>query len=548
MRILKSIPNWLVVGIFVIGFMLSCSTGPDYKRDSEYDTGSNSYRLPGPRGINISITQDQLFRLDWNSVKDSDGYFVGKYIYGKDTTTYEQFAVFGENATSFTDSAGISLQQYSYTVTTFIYDGDNKRRGRDSLVRYVDVEVGEIESFEYQKADESNSLGQNSLLFTIKTNPAINHDSYGRYEYKLVSDVVIEYKADEMKSFVVLDTLERTVNSTIKTIAYPDTLKRIVKKFRAKPILRSKNIQHEGPFTSELTRTVQNPYRIDLKRLDEMRVEYTISVGENRQSEASIFEGVYVYLNGTPVDTLKGDFPQTTTLSTKGYSENVEVGIGAFVNESLSNIRSKLIQVYSLTNPIITEIEGNFSNSHTIRWTHQKGRNMPDVNSFIIERRINETDVFKEIAVVDPEINEYKSTNLSGNTYEYRVRTPTSDPGYGFKTRYTNSYDVIQTAEHPKGLEEYHIISNSMIYRLSVSGSYVYDVYYYQNVVDEIDLRKADISDSIGDYLLYHAAFSEDERSVVFLMRARYNASSLVLVYDLDAGDFFYERVNIKIT
>ena len=510
--------SWWIALFVTTAFGISCSTGPDYKRDSEYDSGSDSYRSGVPETFSIAVTDDAFYRLSWSDVKNVDGYIIGRGVYSQDTTIYKKIAILEEDETSFSDSSGIREEQYVYSITTFTNNDGNVVTGRDSLVLYAQVALGEIEYFQYMEADESEEESQNRIVITTKAVHETTTAGKERYDFKLLTGVVMEYQTEGMDSFVVLDTLPVPITSSENTITISDTLRTGMKKFRVKPVLKTDNIEVKGTTGKIITRTVDNPYRISsFKRLDEILVEYTISVGDNLEQDEEIFDGAYIYIDNVLVVTLKGDFPQTTNLSTKGYSGSAEIGIRAYINDYVTQKRGKRVKIDNVMNPVISGIDGDLENVHTIKWTHQQYFNNADVHSFIVERRTGVDEPFEEIGGTGPDNFEFQSTDLTDTFYEYRVRTQTSNPSDIVSTGFTNFFRIKNRSLDDWG-REYQAISVNMKYRILESDNYVFDVYQNQNLIDEIDLHKAGISDELEDNWLSDASFSEDENFVVFLL------------------------------
>lgn len=522
-----------------------CSTGPDYKRNSEYDIKSNNYRSGTPRAFKVTLTEEALYHLSWADVDNNDGFIAGKYVYEKDSVLYKQLGITEADETSLTDSSGINDQLYSYTITSFIDEKGSKRLGRDSSSIYAEAGIGSIVSFDYSPADQNDTESRNTLDITTKTVPEANWPSDHRYEFRLITDIILEYKTHNSDSFDILDTLSVPINADDDVYHVVDTVLSPVKKFRAKPLLKTKNIDLEGKYTREINRIVSNPYRMTLNRLDESLIEYTITVPENLENEAGLFEGVYLYLNDAIVDTLKGTFPIKGTLNSSGESENIKVSFEAFTGDFITNTRSKAIDAVVLDKPLITDINGDFSGTHTVYWTHELRYQQPDVHSFIIERRDSKDGIFREIAVTDANVREYQSSNLTGDYYEYRVRTQTSEPSEVVGSRFTTSYEVSKTGEL-QSYVNYRAVSNDFVYRVKSEDNHKYQVYRYQTAIELIDLYDADFNGDLSKYMLIDASFSEDGRSVAFLLGQINGISSAAFIYNIDQHDFIYVQNYLK--
>ena len=540
---------WTLSAISIAAFLMSCSTGPDYKRDSEYDTGSNKYRAAVPTEFSVSVTEKGFYQISWEDVENNDGFIVERYENLIDTTLYNKLAMLGPDETSFTDSSGVGDNPYFYVINSFTNHRKSIRKGRDSLYFHAEAQVAEIESIEYEPIP---SDGSHKNRITIKTRSetkfAINSRQGTddiRLEFQLNTGVIVEVENDD-NSFDVVDTLWTDMSKANEILIFEDTVNRPVKTFRAKPILMKENVHEVGDYTMEVEYTVENPFRITLNRLDEIIVGYSVSVGEHLQQDATVYDGVYVFLNDVAVDTLRGDFPQTAKLNTKGMAGKADVNIRAFVQDYTSDEISEEIDVYTLSEPVITTVYGELNNQHTITWFHEASSPNFKANSFIIERRAGETGSFEQIAVVDADVREYVSANLSGEFYQYRVSTQTSNPGSIAGARYSNrSFEVVKTAENDIG-EDYLTVSNDLTYRLAKVNESVFDLYEYQNKMQQIDLNDAELSPDLRKYVFIDASFSENGNVIVFLLREKYRIPAVVYLYDIETQDFIYVRTNLK--
>lgn len=534
--------------MFVLSaFGSSCSTGPDYERDNEYDAGSNNFRSGTANSFSISVTEDAFYQLSWSDVNNNDGFIVGRSVFSKDTTIYERIATLGAYEQSFVDSSGISEKRYAYSVTSFTINDGEQRMGRDSIIAYARTSIGEIDSFEYMEADATSDESKPWLKISTKAVHESSTQDEKSYNFQLLNDVVVEYETEETDSYVVLDTLPVPIKSNVHTFSIPDTLKNGLKKYRVTSLLHTDNIQLEKRHPKTIQRVVDNPYNLSVRRLDEIIVEYTVTVADNMEQEEAIFDGVMIYVNDVVVDTLTGDFPQTATLSTKEYTKFVEVSIRAYIYDYVTGKRGERIDIDHVRSPDISSIEGDLSSEHTLTWTHQQYYWNPDVHSFIVERRTGEDEQFEEVAVTDPDVLEYKSSGLADSFYEYRVRTQISDPSEVVSTSFTNTFSVTNIREH-NVWSEYVAISNSMRYRLVEGDNYVFDVYQNQNQIDEINLHNADFSDELNDYAIADVSFSEDEKFVVFLLMRKFGDKASIIVYDSELNDFVYVKEDLKTT
>ncbi|NLK87154.1 MAG: hypothetical protein GX279_06655 [Clostridiaceae bacterium] len=78
-----------------------------------------NYYLEAPSNLTISVDADQNVNLSWqDNSADETGFEIWRYTYGK--STYSQYAIVGQNATSFKDVNVEKGAQYMYLVRAYV--------------------------------------------------------------------------------------------------------------------------------------------------------------------------------------------------------------------------------------------------------------------------------------------------------------------------------------------------------------------------------------------------------------------------------------------
>lgn len=97
--------------ILIVGFVLSCSTGPEFERTNENDPGSPNF-VPDIRNFSATINPDKTVSLNWTDDSDFKAGFIISKSFGSDTSFFV-IDTLPDNSNSYIDvSKKLDLDTY----------------------------------------------------------------------------------------------------------------------------------------------------------------------------------------------------------------------------------------------------------------------------------------------------------------------------------------------------------------------------------------------------------------------------------------------------
>lgn len=386
--------------ILITGFVLSCSTGPEFERDNMNDPENGQF-TPDVGNLTLSIDSSKNVTLIWNDISDfEDGFIIQKSYENKES--FFDLDTLPANSSRYIDSTKKLAVDTFYRVRSF-------SESSDSL---GSTEVNRLDLNPLESISVPDVTG-NQVSITWKTNSTGYADSF-----------LIEKMSDN-GNWVLLDTVKTSVSS----YSYVETDSIYYLKIRIIALLDDPvNSNNEiGALKKDIA--INFPTELQIKPIFEDSVLIT-------WKDNSTFETEFIFkhsVNGLEkVHNLNSNSEYFQTKINPSKNSHT-FSIFAKNNEKTSKILSTSKIIVSDKPSGFDFKQGNNSQLE-FSWFQQ------DVltSSIIVERAVNLSNNFIEISTINNDTKNFVDTNIDiGTTYTYKIRSLTSD--------YSNSITVRNT-------------------------------------------------------------------------------------------------------
>ncbi|MBO6620588.1 MAG: hypothetical protein JJ927_12105 [Balneola sp.] len=425
----------------ITGFVLSCSTGPEFERDNENDPGSNSFLPDSPEqsGANIYINSARDVILSW---ADSSS-FIDGYMVKKKYSNSDEFLVIDtldSNQFQYVDRSPMISSETHYQVVSYSI--------RNGAINQSDNPL--VFDLTFEPVSDLNLIISNNNEATL-TWSFSNRDTIGT---KYFDAFIVEInKSSINQNWEVLDTLRRSdFSSNSASFSVPSDLFQINLRISQKPLiddinplfLSTKNFKKDYKFPTSVTSSLIN------------EIEFNLTW----QNPISDFDKILIFNNSEVIDTVVGTV-NTHTFSFKGNNRTYRsFGVQLVKNENYSKlvyVNGPGIPVF-VEEPEIQRVESISESDLKLFWKSYSGNSNGIEKSFIIERNDSFNSFFSIIDTVNGNQFSYTDTNVDKSlSYSYRIRSILSNPSNQVDISYEKTLKVntISEFEYPGWYHEF---------------------------------------------------------------------------------------------
>lgn len=152
--------------VLITGFVLSCSTGPEFERDNENDPNSSTFSPNPPSGAHFSFTNDTLININWiDNTKFETEYVIKKRV---GDNFDEIISTLKPDVESYTDTS----KEFGFS-TTYIVVAKKNDSSSDSLM--IDINFGSLQNLASSLKTRINS--SNELEINLTWNDNIHYEN-----------------------------------------------------------------------------------------------------------------------------------------------------------------------------------------------------------------------------------------------------------------------------------------------------------------------------------------------------------------------------------
>ncbi|MEQ9312086.1 MAG: fibronectin type III domain-containing protein [Cytophagales bacterium] len=423
--------------ILITGFVLSCSTGPEFERDNLNDPESNRFIPDSPSSNNskalIFINEQKEVVLKWPDAKYESGYILKKKL--SDFSKYIEIARLDSNTTTFTDDSKELTLSTNYQVSSFSIKGDSLNISNSPLtipLRFDSIQKSNL-------IIKQNNQVQLSWEFS-------NRDSIG---VRYFDGFLIEINRSSIHgdNWEVLDTLKRTEfeNKSSTNLTVPSEI------FD----LRLRVSQLVIPNKNETHKIYSKTFREDYKAPSFVRGNQfnEVDFSVNWNSPFSNYDKVIIKSwHDQSADTIKKptlDYYKFTKYGTNNSYRRFGIQLVKGNNFSKTVYMSDKIGFpVFVSEPEIQRIEPVSETTMELSWEPYGGNQEGIEKKFYIERKeLNESE-FSVLDSVDGSQLSYTDTNLDpSKTYTYKVKSVLSNYSNERNVEYKTTINTLSIEE-----------------------------------------------------------------------------------------------------
>ncbi|MEQ9092023.1 MAG: fibronectin type III domain-containing protein [Balneola sp.] len=483
--------------ILITGFVLSCSTGPEFERDNMNDPESNRFIPDSPSSNNskalIFINEQKEVIIKWPDAKYESGYIVKKKL--SDFSKYIEIARLDSNTTTFTDDSKELTLSTNYQVSSFSRKGDSLNISNSPLtipLRFDPIQKSNL-------SIKTNNQVQFSWEFS-------NRDSIGvRYFDGFLIEINKSSIHDD--NWEVLDTLKRNEfeNNSSISLTVPSEI------FD----LRLRVSQLVIPNKNEIHKIYSKTFREDYKAPSFVRGNQfnEVDFSVNWNSPFSNYDKVIIKSwYDQSADTIKK--PTLNYYKFTKYGPNNSYrrfGIQLVKGDNFSKavyMSDKIGFPVFVREPEIQRIEPVSETTIELFWERYSGNQEGIEKKFYIEKKELSESEFSVLDSVDGSQLSYTDTNLDiSKSYSYRVKSvisiPSNEVDIGF--RKTLSLNEISEYEFPGWKPEFSdsgILEARYDYKKKTLYIYNKNLSSYDMITFDINIPNYARASSLTEYEL----------------------------------------------
>ncbi|XWN37772.1 MAG: fibronectin type III domain-containing protein [Balneola sp.] len=416
--------------ILITGFVLSCSTGPEFERDNENDPESKDFIPDSPDEkdpmSNIYINQNRDVILKWSDSKFETGYIISKQ-YSKNSD-FVEIARLDSGQTKFIDTSGKISTATNYKIASFVSKNDSITISNNPLILPLRFEP--IDNYHF-------NTGNLNLDFSWRFS---RRDSMG---VRYFDGFLIEINKSSIhdSEWEALDTLEykELSNELVTLTNIPRDIFEL--RIRVSQIIFDHEDQISTISTSNFRSAFQAPSNVRLTSINE--IDFTI----DWNSPIKNYD-IAILSSGNAIDTFYNPNPPYQ-FSYLGNNNNYHrVDIKLIKDDNISKaVSSNQVPVF-VREPTITQIEPISETSLKIFWEPYSGNQEGIEKNFYIERKELNDSEFSVLDSVDGSQFSYTDNNLDpSKTYTYRLKSVLSNHSNERSVEYKTTINTLSIDE-----------------------------------------------------------------------------------------------------
>lgn len=418
--------------ILIVGFELSCSTGPEFERTNENDPISNNFKPDSPKSntSNIYVNNEKQVVLSWPDARFEEGYILKKRI--NNDNQFLEIARLDSNVTSYTDSSKILSTSTQYELLSYSIREDSINISSNPLK--FSLTFDPISNFYLStKPDNEGTISWNFS----------NRDSIGT---RYFDAILIEINKSSLNdNWQIIDTLKRAQFDTKSSasFSFPDNLFDLRIRISQIPVLNE--LDNTSIKTSTFRENYNSPTNVSASIINE--VDFTIDWDSPFQN----YDRALLKEGSTIIDTIY-NFSSPYEFTYKGENNRYRYfGIQLVKDENFSKtvyIGNSDIPVF-VTKPAITRVEPISETSLKLFWEPFTGNQENIEKKFIIERKKETENSFSILDSVDKNNTSYIHDDLEKNSsYNFRIRSVISAPSKEATFGYRTTLDLNEVTEY----------------------------------------------------------------------------------------------------
>ncbi|MFY0696297.1 MAG: hypothetical protein JXR11_00435 [Balneola sp.] len=467
--------------ILITGFVLSCSTGPEFERDNLNDPESGQFS-PDVGNLALSIDSSKDVTLIWNDISDfEDGFIIQKSY---------------ENKESFFDLDTLPANSSRYIDST-------KKLAVDTFYR--------VRSF----SESSDSLGSSKVeqlildpLKSIRVPDAPGNKisiSWENNDYGYVDAYMIQKRVTG-EQWNVVDT----VASSVSNYSYTELENIFFINIKITPLIldyKNELVNLNSGIDEQIELNYPTNFNVVNTYEDEVKFSWT------RNSIFKTNFKIEHYINNELIEEFRilNDSVSLQTLIKPSNNQHTYV-LSAFIENKTSKKISRSKSNTS-TPPYNFKIETADNNSIKLTWSYYIDSNARNI---VVERSINDKFSFEPYKYLPTSARQFVDDNLDEkNKYYYRLKTLSS--------RETNTIGVINS----KGLQITDQLflhdrgdgpNGNLYYKITDDNRFLIKAERNSYLVSRFNiLNKQKIEKQLDSFVVHFIRFSKDQKHIALI-------------------------------